>query len=172
MFSGKRLCAWGAVAMGAIIVISGIVVALPGPRKHPHTPMTPNSSTPAAMPISTRVKTANMLMADDRHYLGELTKGEQLVGTSGYSAWYRAITKDMRDQIDFTTAKGDLAAFGEPTGQIEKWRRDNATGVEEIWRFASAGLSGSLDTQAHSDAAAALTDLGKADKDAEAIAHH
>ena len=172
MFAGKRVCAWGAVAMGAIIVISGVVIALPGSRKHPHPPVTPNSSAPTTAPASTRAKTAALLKADDRHYLGELAKGEQLVGTPSYIAWYRTITKDMRDQIDFTTAKGDFAALGESTDQIEKWRRDNATGVEEIWRFASAGLSGSLDTQSRSDAAAAVADLGKADKAAEALAHH
>lgn len=172
MFSGKRLCAWGTVAMGAIIVISGVMVALQGTRKHAHALVTPNSSSPVSASASTRAKMAVLLIADDRHYLGELAKGEQLVGAPGYIAWYRAITKDMRDQIDFTTAKGDVTAFGEPTGRIEEWRRDNATGVEEIWRFASAGLGGHLDAQARTDAAVALTDLGKADKDAEAIAYH
>lgn len=129
------------------------------------------ANVPAQASAADRQAAAAILRGDDQHYRDELAKGQSLLGTPAYTAWYQAILTDTRYMPDFSKADKHFTADNEPTDLIEQWRSDNGDGASAVVQFAIDGLSSDAPNAAtRKDAADALAGLGKADADAVKIA--
>ncbi|MDJ0346733.1 hypothetical protein [Streptomyces sp. PH10-H1] len=126
---------------------------------------------PAKASAADRQAAAAILTADDQHYRDELAKGQSLLGTPAYTAWYQALLTDTRYMPDFSKADKHFTADNEPTDLIEQWRSDNGDGASAVVQFAVDGLSSDAPNAAtRRDATDALAGLAKADADAAKIA--
>lgn len=123
-----------------------------------------------------RKQAAVILKKEDADFRTFLAKGQSVVGTTDFTAWYQKaiVGLDMK-QTAFSKADAYFTADNEPTDLIEQWRSDNGDANAAITQYSVDGLSpdapNAKTQQDAKDALTALTALTKADKDAEKIAN-
>jgi hypothetical protein len=131
------------------------------------------TSTPAPKlaTAEARKKAAAILEQEDQSFRDFLAKGEDVVGTPQFSAWYQKATVglDMK-QTAFSNADANFTADNEPTDLLDDWRWNNGNADGAISTFAMDGTSPDApNAKTRKDASDCLADLAKADKDAEKI---
>ncbi|MFE5368180.1 hypothetical protein [Streptomyces mirabilis] len=136
----------------------------------------PATAAPAAKKPATaeaRKKAAAILKKEDADFRTFLAKGESVVGTPDFTAWYQKaiVGLDMK-QTAFSKADAFFTADNEPNDLIEAWRSDNGDANAAITQYSVDGLSPDAPNAANrQDAKDALGALAKADKDADRIAN-
>jgi hypothetical protein len=120
-----------------------------------------------------RKQAAVILKKEDADFRTFLAKGQSVVGTPDFTAWYQKaiVGLDMK-QTAFSKADAYFTADNEPTDLIEQWRSDNGDANAAITQYSVDGLSPDApNAKTQQDAKDALTALAKADKDADRIAN-
>ncbi|MFF4911264.1 hypothetical protein ACFY2T_41095 [Streptomyces sp. NPDC001260] len=119
-----------------------------------------------------RKKAASILENEDQDFRDFLAKGVKATGTAEFTAWYQKaiVGLDMK-QTAFSKADAYFTADNEPTDVLEKWRSDNGEANSKITQYAMDGTSPDApNAKTRRDAAAALSALEQADRDAEKLA--
>ena len=135
---------------------------------------TDDAASPAAKPATAaaRKQAAAILKAEDQRFRDQLAKGQRVVGTPDFTAWYQtAIVGFGTDQAAFKRADALFTADNEPTDLLEAWRWHNGNADGAISTFAQDGTAmDAPDAKTRQDAKDALAELAKADSAADRLA--
>ncbi|MFB6955465.1 hypothetical protein ACFCYB_00155 [Streptomyces sp. NPDC056309] len=161
----------------AVLLLSTIAACGSSDHPQPAKARTATSAAPGGAPAKkpptaeARKQAAAILKKEDANFRAFLTKGQNALGTPGFTDWYqKAIVGLDMQQTAFQKADGLFTAENEPTALMEAWRTHNAEANTSITQFAmDAGPE--PDAKTRKDASDALRALEKADKDAERIAN-